>query len=386
MPGQAEQIRLKKALRRNGNPAVVSAAVSSGTVTWTTLTGKPSTFDPSAHAHVISEVSGLQTALDGKQASGSYSLTSHNHDATYALISHTHTIANVTGLQTALDGKQAAGSYAAASHSHVIADVTGLQTALDGKAATSHTHTIANITGLQTALDGKQPSGSYLTANQTITLSGDASGSGTTAISVTLATVNSNVGTFGNSTNVPVITVDGKGRITAASTVAVSGGGGGSVRTIYRLASVHSNNTVTPTTIGSTGADTDWVHTLVANKVYRFTVLATYQTAALTTGGRMNLLGAGGLAGSVAGMMWGGIQQAAAASTLEVPIWSFANGTGAFLLTTAVAPINSPHVWGADFVFVCTTGGTLALQWASEVATSAAQLNIGAVLMVEEIA
>jgi hypothetical protein len=46
---------------------------------------------------------------------------------------HSHVIADVTGLQTALDGKQAAGSYAAASHTHVIADVTGLQTALDNK-------------------------------------------------------------------------------------------------------------------------------------------------------------------------------------------------------------------------------------------------------------
>ncbi len=66
--------------------------------------------------------------------------------------SHTHTIANVTGLQTALDGKQAAGSYAAASHTHTIANVTGLQTALDGKqaagsyAASSHTHGIGSIT------------------------------------------------------------------------------------------------------------------------------------------------------------------------------------------------------------------------------------------------
>lgn len=107
--------------------------------------------------------------------------------------SHNHTIANVTGLQTALDGK------AASSHTHAIADVTGLQTALDGKSASthnhtldslsnvtitsnatgeilkwsgtawinntlaeagiaevSHTHTIANVTGLQTALDGKE--------------------------------------------------------------------------------------------------------------------------------------------------------------------------------------------------------------------------------------
>lgn len=156
-------------------------------------------------------------------------------------------------------------------------------------------------------------------------------------------------------------------------------------RTPYILTVAHSNSTVTPSTIGNASADTDWVHTLVTGKAYRFTVWANYQAAALTTGGRMNLLGAGGLAGNVQGMMWGGIVQAAAASTLEVPIFTFANGTGAFLLTTAVNPINSPHVWGADFVFNCTTGGTLALQWASEVAASAAQLNIGSVLLVEEL-
>ena len=40
---------------------------------------------------------------------------------------------------------------------------------------------------IQTQLDGKQASGSYLTGNQTITLSGDVSGSGTTSINVTVA-------------------------------------------------------------------------------------------------------------------------------------------------------------------------------------------------------
>jgi hypothetical protein len=40
---------------------------------------------------------------------------------------------------------------------------------------------------IQTQLDGKQATGSYLTGNQTITLSGDVSGSGTTSISVTVA-------------------------------------------------------------------------------------------------------------------------------------------------------------------------------------------------------
>jgi hypothetical protein len=91
----------------------------SGASTWEELAGKPSTFPPSAHAHPIGDV---------------------------------------TGLQSALDGKQVAGSYAALVHTHGISDVTGLQAALDGKAAASHTHTIANVTGLQSALDAKATS------------------------------------------------------------------------------------------------------------------------------------------------------------------------------------------------------------------------------------
>lgn len=106
-----------------------------------------------AHTHSISDVTGLQSALDGKAAVGSF-----------AAVNHTHTISNITGLQSALDSKQPAGSYlteipeeyltqpeadglyqpvgsyAAASHTHSISQVTGLQSALDGKASTSHNH------------------------------------------------------------------------------------------------------------------------------------------------------------------------------------------------------------------------------------------------------
>lgn len=70
-------------------------------------------------------------------------------ESSKANLSHTHLISQVTGLQTALDAK------ANISHTHVISDVTGLQAALDGKAATSHTHAISQITGLQGALDAK---------------------------------------------------------------------------------------------------------------------------------------------------------------------------------------------------------------------------------------
>jgi hypothetical protein len=46
------------------------------------------------------------------------------------------TLSNQTDLQTALNGKQASGAYAAAVHTHAQADVTGLVTALEGKEPT----------------------------------------------------------------------------------------------------------------------------------------------------------------------------------------------------------------------------------------------------------
>lgn len=60
------------------------------------------------------------------------------------------------------------------------------------------------------------------TGDQTITLSGDITGSGTGAFATTLATVNSNTGTFGSSTQVGVFTVNGKGLITAAGNATIT--------------------------------------------------------------------------------------------------------------------------------------------------------------------
>lgn len=53
-----------------------------GSTDWADITGKPSTFTPSAHSHVIGDVTGLQSALDGKQASGDY-LTQTTADGLY---------------------------------------------------------------------------------------------------------------------------------------------------------------------------------------------------------------------------------------------------------------------------------------------------------------
>lgn len=93
-------------------------------LTWDGITGKPSTFAPSAHTHAVADTTGLQAALDAKAASV-----------------HTHTTAQVDGLSDALAGK------AAASHVHQQADVTGLADALAGKSPTGHKHSAADVTG-----------------------------------------------------------------------------------------------------------------------------------------------------------------------------------------------------------------------------------------------
>lgn len=90
----------------------------------------------------------------------------------------------------------------------------------------------------------------YLTANQSITLSGDVTGSGTTSIATTLATVNTNTGSFGSSTSIPSFTVNGKGLITAASGNVVIAPAGTLSGTILNATVVTSSLTTIGTLVG----------------------------------------------------------------------------------------------------------------------------------------
>lgn len=60
------------------------------------------------------------------------------------------------------------------------------------------------------------------TGDQTITLTGDVTGSGTGSFTATLANSGVTAGTYGNSTYIPQITVDSKGRATNIAAVAIS--------------------------------------------------------------------------------------------------------------------------------------------------------------------
>ena len=78
-----------------------------------------------------------------------------------------------------------------------------------------------NGKGLITAVSTAAVSGSISVTGGDLTLSGN---TGTAITNATLATVNSNTGSFGSTTSIPVITVNGKGLITAVSTASVAGG------------------------------------------------------------------------------------------------------------------------------------------------------------------
>jgi len=158
-------------------------------------------------------------------------------------------------------------------------------------------------------------------------------------------------------------------------------------RTVRRLTVAHSNSTTTSTTI--TDGINLWSHTVVAGKTYRFQVAGLHQAAALTTGIRLSILPSGAV-GTVVGRAVGAIAQGSVATGLAAGLFAVATSTtvwpvGSTLLTTGVGVINSPHDCTMDFLYTCTTSGTLAIQFASEVAASAAQMNIGSMLVVDEL-
>lgn len=161
-----------------------------GDETWVLDTN---TYALGTHTHAISDVTSLQTTLNLKAPLASPALTGTPTAPTAAAATNTTQIATTAFVRTEVSNLVDSAPSTLDTLNELAAALgddpnfaTTVTNALASKAPLSHTHAISDVTGLQTALDGKQPSGSYLTANQTITLSGDATGSGTTAITVTV--------------------------------------------------------------------------------------------------------------------------------------------------------------------------------------------------------
>ncbi|MCG6816998.1 phage tail protein [Moraxella catarrhalis] len=82
--------------------AGVSSAPAS--VTWDSITGKPSSFNPSSHSHTISDISGLQSLLNAKVNSNhSHTWNSiTNKPANFTPSAHTHQASDIADLHTIL--------------------------------------------------------------------------------------------------------------------------------------------------------------------------------------------------------------------------------------------------------------------------------------------
>lgn len=138
-----------------------------------------------SHTHTISNVTNLQSTLDGKAATShgthvSYSTTAPVMDGTASVGSastvarsdHKHPTDTSRASQTDLNSLSSTVAtkanaththteYAPLSHSHTISNIDGLQTALDGKAASSHKHYATSVTTTGEDLDDYTDAGIY---------------------------------------------------------------------------------------------------------------------------------------------------------------------------------------------------------------------------------
>lgn len=153
----------------------------------TQILNKPTSFTPSAHTHVISDVTGLQSALDTKttvaQASAAAPVQSVNGQTgnvsltiPAAQIQSDWNQANTSALDYIKNKPSIpAVNYPVTSVNTKTGAVVLTNTDV-GAAATVHTHAISDVNGLQSALDSKasiSSLGSYVTTNSlTNTLSG----------------------------------------------------------------------------------------------------------------------------------------------------------------------------------------------------------------------
>lgn len=128
---------------------------------------------------------------------------------------------NATSLQSVNSNP---GTFGDATHAlQLTVDPKGRITSLSQVAITGATGTVTNVSGALTL--NRLLGGNGGADVKSVDLSGDVSTAGSLATS--LAAVNANPGSFGDATHIPQITVDNKGRITSVAQVTSAGGSNG---------------------------------------------------------------------------------------------------------------------------------------------------------------
>ena len=152
------------------------------------------------------------------------------------------TVANLTGY---LLFSTANTTFSVLGHTHAFSTLTGIPNTLGGYNITDG---LTAAAAASTYLSITTAASTYALQSTTIATGTGLTGGGSLAASRTLSLTNTAVtpGIYGSSTLVPVITIDAQGRITLASTAAVSGGGGG-VTSVTGGTGITVTGTTTPT-------------------------------------------------------------------------------------------------------------------------------------------
>lgn len=236
--------------------------------------------------------------------------------------------------------------------------------------AASGTVTGSNLsgtnTGDQTTVSGLAGSATILATGRTIGITGDMTwssgsfnGSANVTAAGTLATVNSNVGTFGSATLVPVVTVNAKGLVTAVSTVAVSGGGSDPWTYIKMTADDATDSATFVDVFGFS-----FTPAINSDYIVEFGVMA--QTPTATVGVRMGFSWSANLA-------WGSaVLQTPTSATAEALVHARIGNTAstAQAAVGGLPVINVPYLHRGVAQFRTGAGaqGAFKVQWASETA------------------
>jgi hypothetical protein len=205
---------LGTASTQNTGTSGATVPLLNGTNTWSAVNTFSSTITGS-----ISGNAGTATTLQNARTIGisgpiTGTATSFNGSANITIpvtaldVGH----ANVTGTLAVLRG--GTGTTTSTGTGSVVLSASPTFTGTINAAA-------ATLTGNITAANFTGSSSGTNTGDQTITLTGDVAGTGTGSFATTLATVNSNVGSFGSTAAVPIITVNAKGLVTAVSAAAL---------------------------------------------------------------------------------------------------------------------------------------------------------------------
>ncbi|MFM6994086.1 MAG: hypothetical protein ACKOWO_03095 [Sediminibacterium sp.] len=217
---------------------------------------------------VVGANGGTGVANNGKTITlGGNLVTSGNYSTTFITTNNTSVTLPTTGTLATVSGSEALTNKTINSLTPT-ALATGFT--ITGGTSTSKILTVsndANVSGTNTG-------------DQTITLTGDVTGSGNGSFATILANSGVASGTYGSSTAIPSITIDSKGRITSATTTSITAG----VNTIGAIGGTSNANgaTISGTSLTLTPADgtnggivTNGAQTFAGTKTFSATISGT---------------------------------------------------------------------------------------------------------------